>query len=158
MHDILNILENNARLSIEDIATMTQRTPSEVAKIIDDAERDKIINGYRTLVDWEKTDLGRIQAIIELKVTPRRDCGFDDIASKIAMFDEVDRVLLMSGGYDLSILVTGNCFQDVALFVAKRLSPIEGILSTATHFILRTYKRGGVMFDSELVDERERTL
>ncbi len=158
MHDVLNIIEKNARLSIEDIAIMTKRTPQQVAQIIDDAEKDKIINGYRTLIDWEKTDAGNIQAIIELKVTPRRDCGFDEIATQIAEFEEVDRVLLMSGGYDLSILVTGKCFQDVAMFVAKRLSPIEGILSTATHFILRTYKRGGVMFDSEIVDERERTL
>ncbi len=158
MEDILKILEKNARISMEDLAVMTQRTAVEVAKIIDEAQQKKVINGYRALIDWEKANLDFVQAIIELKVTPRRDCGFDEIASIIAEFEEVDSVLLMSGGYDLSLVVKGESFQDIALFVAKRLSLLDGVLSTATHFVLRTYKKDGAMYDCEPADERERTV
>ncbi len=157
MEDILRILEKNARISTEDIATMTQKTPQEVAAYIDSAVKDNVINGYRTLVDWQKAGITHVQALIDLKVTPRRDCGFDEIAKRIAEFDEVESVHLMSGGYDLSLLVSGESFQDIALFVAKRLSLLDGVVSTATHFFLHTYKKGGALYEGELVDERERT-
>ncbi|MEG1069336.1 MAG: Lrp/AsnC family transcriptional regulator [Ruthenibacterium sp.] len=155
MEQILRILEENARISIEELAVMTQKTPAEVAALIDDAQKAHILNGYRALVDWEKADVAHVQAIIELRVSPRRDCGFDEIASVIAHFDEVDSVLLMSGGYDLSLVVKGKSFQDIALFVAKRLSPLDGVLSTATHFVLRTYKKDGVLYGEDSTDERE---
>ncbi|MEG2930245.1 MAG: Lrp/AsnC family transcriptional regulator [Ruthenibacterium sp.] len=158
MERILRILEENARISLEDIATMTQMTAQEVAALIDEAKAKHIINGYRALIDWEKAEIANVQAIIELRVSPRRDCGFDEIASTIARFDEVDSVLLMSGGYDLSLVVKGKSFQDIALFVAKRLSPIDGVLSTATHFVLRTYKKDGVLYSAESMDERESAL
>ncbi len=158
MEDLLKILEKNARISIEDIAVMTQQTPQEIAKAIDMLTQKKVINGYRTLIDWEKADINYVQAIIELKVTPRRDCGFDEIANVITEFDEVDSVLLMSGGYDLSLVVKGKSFQDIALFVARRLSLLDGVLSTATHFVLRTYKKDGAMYENELEDERESTV
>ncbi len=155
MEQILKILEKNARISMEDLATMTQREASEVAAIIDDLTAKKAINGYRTLVDWEKAGVNFVQAIIEVRVTPRRDCGFEQIATVIAEYDEVDSVLLMSGGYDLSLVVKGKTFQDIALFVAKRLSILDGVLSTATHFVLRTYKKDGAMYLVETEDERE---
>ncbi len=158
MEDILRILENNARISVEDIATMVNKRPNEVALIIDEAREKHILNGYKALIDWDKAEIAKVQALIELRVQPRRDCGFDQIANTIAQFDEVDSVLLMSGGFDLSLQVRGKSFQDIALFVAKRLSPIEGVLSTATHFVLRTYKKDGAMYDSEPVDEREREV
>ena len=155
MEKLLKILEENARITLEDIAIMIEKTPEEVAQEIDNLQKAHIINGYRALVDWEKAGVARVQAIIELRVTPRRDCGFDEIASTIANFEEVDSVLLMSGGYDLSLVVKGTSFQDIALFVAKRLSPIDGVLSTATHFVLKTYKKDGVLYGEDMKDERE---
>ncbi len=155
MEKVLKILAENARISLEEIATMTRKTTAEVARLMDEAEKAHIINGYRALIDWEKADIANVQAIIELRVSPRRDCGFDEIASTIARFDEVNSVLLMSGGYDLSLVVKGTSFQDIALFVAKRLSPLDGVLSTSTHFVLRTYKKDGVLYGDENTDERE---
>ena len=155
MERILRILEENARISLEDLAAMVGKTPQEVARQIDAWQEQHVINGYRTLIDWDKVDTQRVQAIIELRVSPKRDCGFDEIAATIARFDEVDSVLLMSGGYDLSLVLSGKSFQDIALFVAKRLSPLDDVLSTATHFVLRTYKKDGVLYGLEPADERE---
>lgn len=155
MERILHILEQNARISLEDLAAMTGKTTQEVARQIDAWQEQHVINGYRALIDWDKVDTPRVQAIIELRVSPKRDCGFDEIAATIARFDEVDSVLLMSGGYDLSLVLSGKSFQDIALFVAKRLSPLDDVLSTATHFVLRTYKKDGVLYGLEPADERE---
>ena len=155
MERILRILEENARISLEDLAAMAGRTPAEVARQMDEWQEQHVINGYRALIDWDKVDTQRVQAIIELRVSPKRDCGFDEIAATIARFDEVDSVLLMSGGYDLSLVLSGKSFQDIALFVAKRLSPLDDVLSTATHFVLRTYKKDGVLYGLEPADERE---
>lgn len=155
MEKILQILEENARISVEDIAAMVNQTPAEVAAVIDAAKATHVLNGFRALIDWDKTEAAHVQAVIELRVSPRRDCGFDEIASTIAQFDEVDSVLLMSGGYDLSLVVRGKSFQDIAQFVAKRLSPLDGVLSTATHFVLKTYKKDGVLYGEEISDERE---
>ncbi len=155
MNRILHILEQNARISLEDIATMVEKTPEEVARQIDEWQAQHVINGYRALVDWDKAGAERVQAIIELRVSPKRDCGFDEIAATIAHFDEVDSVMLMSGGYDLSLVMSGKSFQDIALFVAKRLSPLDDVLSTSTHFVLRTYKKDGVLYGLESADERE---
>ena len=155
MEKILKILEENARISLEDIATMVESTPEEVAKQIDAYQQAHVINGYKALIDWDKAGADRVQAIIELRVSPKRDCGFDEVAANIARFDEVDSVMLMSGGYDLSLVMSGKSFQDIALFVAKRLSPLDDVLSTATHFVLRTYKKDGVLYGLEPTDERE---
>ena len=158
MEKILKILEENARISLEDIATMVESTPEEVAKQIDAYQQAHVINGYKALIDWDKAGADRVQAIIELRVSPKRDCGFDEVAANIARFDEVDSVMLMSGGYDLSLVMSGKSFQDIALFVAKRLSPLDDVLSTATHFVLRTYKKDGVLYGLEPTDERELLL
>ncbi len=154
MERILKILEDNARLPLEDIAAMADKTPQEVAAAIDEYAKAGVIKGYKTLIDWDKTDETRVRAIIELKVSPKKDRGFDEIASTIALFPEVDSVMLMSGGYDLGLIMTGSSFQEIALFVALRLSPLDDVLSTATHFVLRTYKRDGVMYADESKDER----
>ena len=129
-------------------------TPKEVAEKIDKLEADGIIKGYSAIVNEELADKNNITAFIELKVTPQRDKGFDDIAKTIMMYDEVESVTLMSGGYDLAVTVTGTNFKDIALFVAQRLATIDGVLSTTTHFFLRRYKEKGIFIQEEDVDER----
>ena len=158
MEKLLKILSENARTSLEDLAAMTGKTCEQVARELDDYRANGIIHGYQALIDWEKAGENHVQALIELRVTPKRDFGFDEVAQTVASFDEVDSVMLMSGGYDLALVVTGKSFQDIALFVARRLAPIDGVLSTATHFVLRTYKRDGVRFGGDPHDERECVL
>ena len=155
MEKILKILAENARISLEDLAAMTGTTTEQAAALLDRCQREGVIHGYHALVDWEKAGVNHVQAIIELRVTPKRDCGFDEVAKAVADFEEVDSVMLMSGGYDLSLVMSGKSFQEIALFVAKRLSTLEGVLSTTTHFVLHTYKKDGVLYDGEAVDERE---
>lgn len=158
MEELLHILEKNARLPIEDIAAMLDKTPEEVAAMMDEAVTKGYIRGFEALVDWETAGVNLVEAVIELHVSPRKSRGFDEIASVIASFDEVDSVLLMSGGYDLQVVIKGRSFQEIALFVAKRLSPLDDVLSTATSFVLRAYKRGGKFYQSEETDERECTV
>ena len=119
MEQLLKILENNARLPVEDIATMLNKSPAEVAAMMDLARAQGIIKGYKTLVDWEKAKVNRVEAVIELNVSPKKSRGFDEIAATIAAFDEVESVLLMSGGYDLQLVIKGQTFQEIALFVGK---------------------------------------
>ena len=119
MEQLLKILENNARLPVEDIATMLNKSPAEVAAMMDLARAQGIIKGYKTLVDWEKAKVNRVEAVIELNVSPKKSRGFDEIAATIAAFDEVESVLLMSGGYDLQLVIKGQTFQEIALFVVK---------------------------------------
>ena len=158
MEELLRILEKNARLPIEDIAAMLDKTPTEVAAMMDEAATQGYIRGYEALIDWEAAGVNLVEAVIELHVSPRKSRGFDEIASTIASIDEVDSVLLMSGSYDLQVVIKGRSFQEIALFVAKRLSPLDDVLSTATSFVLRAYKRGGKLYQSEEADERECTV
>lgn len=158
MEELLHILEKNARLPLEDIAAMLDKTPAEVASMMDEAAAKGYIRGYEALIDWERAGVSLVEAVIELRVSPRKTRGFDEIASVIASFDEVDSVLLMSGGYDLQVLIKGRSFQEIALFVAKRLSPLDDVLTTATSFVLRAYKRGGKLYLQEDTDERECTV
>lgn len=155
MEKLLKILSENARVSLEDLAAMLGIAPAEAAQMMDECEKNGLIHGYQALVDWEKADVSHVQALIELRVTPKRDCGFDEVAGAVAQFEEVDSVMLMSGGYDLMLMMSGRSFQEIALFVAKRLSTLDGVLSTTTHFILHTYKKDGVLYDGEAADERE---
>ena len=154
MEELLHILEKNGRLPVEDIAAMMGKTPVEVAAMMDEAAEKGFVRGYEALVDWEKAGVNLVEAVIELHVSPRKSRGFDEIASVIASFDEVDSVMLMSGGYDLGLVMTGKSFREIALFVALRLSPLDDVLSTATHFVLRTYKKDGVIYVDENKDER----
>lgn len=141
---ILKLLEQDAHLSVHQIAVMVNADDETVANIIRACEQDGTINGYKTIVNWDKSPANHVTAMIELKVTPKRDTGFDEIARQIMSFEEVDSVYLMSGGYDLLISVSGTSLQDVASFVAKRLSTIDGVLSTATRFLLKKYKENGI--------------
>ena len=158
MQELLQILEKNARLSLEDIAAMMDVSAAQAAAMLDEANEKGYIHGYQALVDWEKAGVNQVEAMIELHVSPRKDRGFEEIAAAIAAFEEVDAVMLMSGGYDLLVSIKGKSFQEIALFVAKRLSPLDDVLSTATSFVLRTYTRGGVLFQDEEIDERECTV
>ena len=158
MEELLRILEKNGRLPIEDIAAMLDKTPTEVAVMLDEALEKGYIHGFEALIDWEQAGVNLVEAVIELHVSPRKSRGFDEIASVIASFDEVDSVKLMSGSYDLQVVIKGHSFQEMALFVAKRLSPLDDVLTTATSFVLRTYKRGGKLYQGEETDDRECTV
>ena len=154
MNDLIKLLNQNARFSNEELAAMLGTTPKDIADQIEQLEKNGVIKGYSVILDESLADKDMVMAIIELKVTPQRDCGFDEIAKTIMMYDEVDSVSLMSGSYDLSVTVKGKNLQDIALFVAQRLSTIEGVLSTTTHFILKTYKEKGIFIEDEDKDER----
>lgn len=154
MKDIIEILQQNARISDKELAAMLGITAEEAAAQIKKLEDDGIIKGYSVIVNEELYDKSAVYATIELKVTPQRDCGFDEIAKTIMLYDEVESVTLMSGAYDLAIEVKGNNLKDVATFVSGRLSTIDGVLSTATHFILKKYKEKGIFIEEEDTDER----
>ena len=154
MDKILKLLNTDARLSTEQMAVMANMTEAEVAAAMARLEADGVIRGYKPLIDWEKTGEEVVTAIIELSIAPSKDEGFDGIAKVIMAMDEVESLSLMSGGHDLMVTVTGRTFKDVAMFVAKRLSPLDGVLGTATHFVLKKYKERGVLFTEEEQDER----
>lgn len=154
MKDIIEILQQNARISDKELAAMLGITAEEAAAQIKKLEDDGIIKGYSVIVNEELYDKSAVYATIELKVTPQRDCGFDEIAKTIMLYDEVESVTLMSGAYDLAIEVKSNNLKDVATFVSGRLSTIDGVLSTATHFILKKYKEKGIFIEEEDTDER----
>ncbi len=158
MDKILKLLDENARLTNDQIAVMLGMTAAAVDEAIEKYERDGVICGYKALIDWEKVDREYVVARIELKVSPKRDHGFEEIAKRIAQFHEVESVYLMSGGYDLAVTVSGKTFKEIALFVAQKLSTLDSVLSTATHFVLRKYKERGVSYMSEERDERSVTL
>ena len=155
MDQLVQILADTARLTSQQLAAMTGSTPQEVEKRLAALQSEGVIRGYKAVVDWDKAGRDFCTARIELKVTPKSGMGFDEIASTIAQFDEVESVELMSGGYDLGLTVTGKSLQDVAMFVAQRLAPLDSVVSTATHFVLRSYKQGGIMTCGQEQDERE---
>ena len=155
MNKLLKLLEKDARLTPAQLAVMLGSTEQDITAQIAELERNGTIRAYQTMIDWDRTDREYVTAMIELKVTPKRDYGFEAIAEQIMRFEEVETVYLMSGGFDLSVVVSGRTFQEVAMFVAKRLSTLDSVVSTATHFVLRRYKEKGVAFLDEPKDERE---
>ena len=155
MNDIIKILQQNARISDAALGEMLGISAEEAAARIEQLEKDGVIKGYSVIVNDDLYDKSTVYATIELKVTPQRDCGFDDIAKTIMMYDEVESVSLMSSGaYDLAVEVKGSDLKEVAFFVSERLATIDGILSTSTHFILKKYKEKGIFIDNEESDER----
>lgn len=155
MNQILEILKQDARITPVQIAAMTGRDEKEIADIIEKLENEHIILGYKPLINTDKTDGDKVTALIELKVTPSAGEGFDAIASRIYCYDQVNHLYLMSGAYDLAVFVEGKNIKDVAMFVSEHLSQMSSVLSTSTHFMLKTYKRDGVIFDSKNVDNRQ---
>ena len=144
---ILNLLEKNSRLTAKEIAEQTGYDEKEVENTIKEMEKDRVICGYNTLINWDKTGRDYITALIEVKVTPQRGNGFDKVAERIYSFDEVKAVYLMSGGFDLTVILEAKSLKDIAFFVSDKLSPIDAVVSTATHFVLKKYKDHGIILD-----------
>ena len=144
---ILKILENDARITTKQISTMTGIPGNEVTKLIKQAEEDRTILKYKTVINWDKVEKKRVWALIEVKITPQRDVGFDSMAERIYRFAEARTVYLTSGTYDLLVLVTGKTIHEIADFVSQKLAPIEGVQGTVTHFMLKRYKEDGEIIE-----------
>ncbi len=157
MEEILQLLQDNARLSVSDIAAMTRRDEAEVRDIIKRLEDDGVILKYAAIVNPDKVakTKERVRAEIEIQVTPEREHGFDAIADRIYRYPQVKSLYLMSGGYDLKVVIEGESLQEVAFFVARKLSTLEGVKSTKTHFMLKVYKENDVLYVDEKKDRRQ---
>ncbi len=151
---VLEILNEDCRTPLERIAVMTGATIENVARAIEEMENDRIILHYAPVINWDKAERERVEGMIEVKVTPQRDLGFDAIAGRIYRFDEVKSVYLMSGSYDLLVLVEARTLKDLASFVSEKLSTLEAVTGTATSFVLKRYKQDGIIFDGERSDKR----
>jgi DNA-binding Lrp family transcriptional regulator len=154
MNEILKILETDCRLSPEEIAAMTGRKPGEVKEMIADLEKKGIIRRYKAVIDWEKAGDERVFALIDVKVSPERGVGFDDIAEQIYRYPEVHSVYLVSGLHDLRVEIEGKSMKEVAFFVAEKLATVDRVQSTSTHFLLKRYKEDGVIFGIPESDKR----
>ncbi|MBE5924312.1 MAG: Lrp/AsnC family transcriptional regulator [Lachnospiraceae bacterium] len=153
--EILRMIRNNAKLTVKDIAVMLGNDEEEVSKLIKEMEEEQIICGYNTVINWDKTDDERVTALIEVKVQPQRGEGFDRIAERIYNYEEVTSLYLMSGGFDMTVFIEGKTMKEVAQFVARKLSPMDGVLSTSTHFVLKKYKEAGTKVEQRKKDERQ---
>lgn len=151
---LLTLLERDARLSTKDLANILNEREEEIERVIRELEKDKAILGYNTVIDWQKAGESFVSAIIEVNLTPQREVGFDEIAKRIAHFDEVSSVYLMSGSFDLLVTVVGASLQEIADFIATRLATIGGVTSTRSHFQLRQYKKDGKLLCDEEKDRR----
>ena len=151
---LLDILQEDCRIPLEKLAVMTGVSMEEVAEAIDALEKRKIILRYSPIINWDLTDRERVEAMIEVRVTPQRDMGFDAIARRIYRFDEVKSVYLMSGSYDLLVLVEARTLKELAAFVSGKLPPLETVTGTATSFVLKRYKEEGVIFEGDDTDRR----
>ena len=154
MEQLLELLQEQATLTPAQLASMLGEQEEDVVKAIKKYEKEGIIKGYHAAINWERTEVPRATALIELRVTPQKDTGFDEIAGRVMNFPEVESVYLMSGGYDLLVMLKAPSLKKLALFVAEKLSTIEGVLSTATHFVLKRYKNEGVITDEKRTDRR----
>ena len=153
--ELLNIIEKNSRISIKDLAVMLNHSEIEILNELENLEKEGIICGYHTLIDWEKTSIEKVTALIEVRVTPQRGQGFDKIAERIYNYPEVRAVYLISGGYDLLVILEEKSLREISNFVSDKLSTLESVLSTATHFILKKYKDHGTVLSKKHTDERE---
>jgi DNA-binding Lrp family transcriptional regulator len=155
MEKLLKIIEEDATLTPKEIATMLSKEEGDVKEMIRALERDGVILGRRTIIDWDKTDREYVSALIEVKVMPQRDDGFDKIADKICNYPEIKGLYLMSGGFDFTVLIEGKTMKEVAFFVARKLATIDAVTATATHFVLKTYKDKGVVYANDKKDPRD---
>lgn len=152
-YEILKLLSKNARYTTEQLATMLDIEEGQVKKEIEQLEKDGIIRGYKAVIDWDQLEDAYVSAIVELNVIPKAELGFEEVAEKVMSYHEVESVYLISGSYDLNVVVKGKTLQDVARFVARELATIDSVTSTATHFVMRRYKE----LDVELFDTEEDT-
>lgn len=151
---ILAVIEKNSRIDLHDLAILLGEEEVAVANEIAEMEKEHIICGYHTLINWDNTSNEKVVALIEVKVTPQRGMGFDKIAERIYQYNEVNAVYLMSGAYDFTVFLEGRTMREVAQFVSDKLSPMESVLSTATHFVLKKYKDHGTILAQKEQDER----
>ena len=154
--ELLAIIEKNSRIDLKELAIILGVAEIDVVNTLQKLEEDGVVCGYHTMINWEKTSIEKVTALIEVRVTPQRGQGFDSIAERIYKYPEVQSVYLISGGYDLLIIIEGKTIKEVASFVSDKLSTLDNVLSTATHFILKKYKEHGTIFKKEHADERER--
>ncbi len=145
--EILDLLSKNSRYSTEDMAAMLAADEETVRAEIQEMEQANVICGYPTLINWEQTDYEKVTALIEVKVTPQRDMGFNKVAERIYRFEEVESLYLMSGGFDLTVIIEGKSMREVARFVSEKLSTLEYVTSTATYFVLKKYKEHGLVME-----------
>lgn len=154
--DILEILEKNGpTMTKEQIAKMTGKSEDEVKAIIEGLEKENIIVGYKTMINWDMTEYEKVNALIELRITPQRGEGYDKVAERIYKYPQVKSLYLMSGAYDLCVIIEGKSMKEVALFVAQKLAPMDSVISTATHFVLKKYKDDGLTFYNNEKDTRQ---
>ena len=158
MDKILKALEDNATLTPEQLAVMFDKEQGEIKDLIRKYEADGVILGYKAMIDWDKTDREYVTAMIEVKMTPQRDRGFDRVAEKIYNYPEVQSLYLMSGGFDLAVMLRGKTMREIAAFVASKLAVLDSVTATATHFVLQKYKENGVIFGAPQKDERGNCL
>ena len=151
---ILRMLEKNSRIDLKDLAIMMGVDEVTVANEVAQMEKENIICGYHTMINWENTSQEKVIALIEVKVTPQRGMGFDKLAERIYLYDEVETVYLMSGGYDFAVILNGKTLREVSQFVSDKLSTLDSVLSTSTHFVLKKYKEHGTILAQKHKDER----
>ena len=152
---ILNYIEHNSKIAITDLAALLGTTEVNVMNELEAMEAENVICGYPTLINWEKTGIEKVSALIEVRVTPQRGMGFDKVAERIFNYPEVDSVYLISGSYDFMVMLEGRTLREVADFVSSKLSPLDSVLSTQTNFVLKKYKDHGTIMAEKHVDERE---
>ncbi len=153
--ELLSIIEKNSRIGIKDLAVMLNKDETDVLNELENLEKEGVICGYHTLIDWEKTSIDKVTALIEVKVTLQRGQGFEKIAERIYNYPEVHAVYLISGGFDLLVILEEKSLKEIAKFVSEKLSTLDSVLSTGTHFILRKYKDHGTILSQKKSDERE---
>ncbi|HHZ06918.1 MAG TPA: Lrp/AsnC family transcriptional regulator [Clostridiales bacterium] len=158
MDKLLKLLSENSKLTTGEIAVMLNEPEEYIIKQIKEYEKQGVITGYRAVVNWGKVTDAPATALIELKVTPKRDTGFDEIANKLMSFDEVDTVRLMAGAFDFLVTVKAKTITEIAMFVANKLSTLDSVVSTGTYFMLKTYKDSGVSFDNDESEDDKRSL
>lgn len=151
---ILTFIEKNSRIDLNELAIMLGVDEASVVKELEAMENERIICGYHTLIDWDKAGIEKVTAMIEVRVTPQRGMGFDKIAERIYQYNEVNAVYLMSGAFDFAVFIEGKTMKEVALFVSSKLSTLDSVLSTSTHFVLKKYKDHGTVLVEEVQDER----
>ena len=151
---LLKLIENDSSLTAEQLSVMLQKEVGEIKTLIEKYEKEGVILGRKALIDWDKTDREYVTALIEVKIQPQRDLGFDKVAERIYNYPEVKSLYLMSGGFDFVVMLEGKTMKEIAYFVAKKLATIEFVTATSTHFVLKKYKDKGVIYNSPEVDER----
>ena len=153
--ELLQLIEHNARISVSELAVMLGCSEAEVTSELEACKNENVILGYNTMINWEKTEREPVTALIEVRITPQRNQGFDKIANQLYRYPQVSSCYLMSGGFDLMLIIEDSTMREVAGFISDKVAPLDGVLSTSTHFILKKYKSNGTLFTQKPADDRE---